>query len=85
MMASTFSAGAALLLVAMAAPQITTGQNGDDRVLQQIRAAAAQTAHADAQAYLEQERRTRKVAFASVSMDRPQAPRDVRFDPFSTR
>ncbi len=85
MMASTFSAGAALLLAASMTPQATPSEPVDDHLIRQVRAAAAETAHADAQAYLEQERRSGRIMFASASMDRPRSPRDTRFDPFSRR
>lgn len=85
MMASMFSAGAALLLVAMATPQTATVESRDERILQQIRTAAAQTAHIDAQAYLEQERRMHKVAFVWTSTERTRTPGDARSEPFSAR
>lgn len=83
MMASMFSAGAALLLAAAAAPQASTDVQQPVPHLQTVRAAAVQAAHEDAQAYLRMEERRDRMIFASS--ESPAVRKVARFDAFLRR
>jgi len=78
MMASMFSAGAALLLAASASAQTAHPAPTTEDRLRVVRMAAMTTAHADAAAYLETERRHDRFVVASSDVRPPRS--NVRYD-----
>jgi len=78
MMASMFSAGAALLLAASASAQTAHPAPTTEDRLRVVRMAAMTAAHDDASAYLEMERRHDRIVVASSDM-RPLRS-NVRYD-----
>lgn len=78
MMASMFSAGAALLLAASASAQTTAPPSLPDYRMRVVRMAAAEAAREDAIAYLDAERHRSRVV--SASSDARPAPRPARYD-----
>ena len=81
MMASMFSAGAALLIAASAAPHSATV--GDEVRVHQIRVAAIDAAREDARVYLETESRRDAMIFASV--EPTQLRHSARYDTFTPK
>ena len=78
MMASMFSAGAALLLAASASAQTAVPAPSVDSQMRIVRAAASAAAHEDAAAYVEMERRRGRTVLVSSDV-RPRL-RTVRYD-----